>query len=46
MQDQSTEKKAYTTPTLTTHGDVVKVTEITVIDGSTEVVSWRPRQFE
>ena len=45
MQEK-TEKKTYTTPTLTTHGDVAKVTE-DVIDFSNVLRGeWRPRQAE
>ena len=45
MQNQS-EKKAYTTPTLTTHGEVVNVTQQIIVDGSNTRVEWRPRLHE
>lgn len=46
MQDQKTEKKAYTTPTLTTHGDVAKVTEDVIDISNVLRGEWRPRLHE
>jgi hypothetical protein len=46
MQEIQIQKKEYSTPTLSTHGDVASTTQTIVEISEIQVLQWRPRQME